>query len=284
MQLGHDDGQLTCEKCSHQTNLRTEIKEHNKFMHNAHITFKCDQCSEKFGDRAELERHIVNDHKRSKSERVLRRITCFKNIEKIEFLPTVAATNIRSLGPKIQIFIQEFKMRELSKACLTETWGKDDKLTYRKKILKMVHREGLGILSLNRKTQRGGGVAIIFYSQCLDVQELNVIVPFNIEIVWGIGGPKSGTIRTIIIASFYYPRRARKKLKILNNLVSTIHSLLGTYPDAKLIIAGDRNELDLSPVYNRVPNLRMLPSGPTHKQKQLDFILTSLKDCYNLQL
>ena len=138
----------------------------------------------------------------------------------------------------------------------------------------------LGIHSHNRKTQRGGGVAIIYDSHVIDVQELNVIVPYNIEIIWGIGRPKSGKIRTIIIASLYYPPRARKKNKVIDHIVSTIHSLLGNYPDAELLIAGDRNELELSTVCKKVPNLRLIPSGPTYKHKQLDVILTSLNDCY----
>ena len=101
--------------------------------------------------------------------------------------------------------------------------------------------EGLGILSRNRKTQRGGGVAIVYDSHVIDIQELNVIVPYNIEIVWGIGRPKNGKIRTIIIAALYYPPRARKKIKVIDHLVFTIHSLLGNYPDAEILIAGDRN-------------------------------------------
>ena len=106
---------------------------------------------------------------RSQSPRQLRKITCFKNVDKSAFLPAIATTNIRSLGPKIKSFIQDFRMRELTVSCLTETWGKDDKLSYRKNILKMFHMEGLGILSLNRKARRGGGVAIVFDAQAIHI-------------------------------------------------------------------------------------------------------------------
>lgn len=64
---------------------------------------------------------------------------------------------------------------------------------------------------LEQEDTERGGIAIIFDSHVIDVQELNVILPYNIEIVWGIGRTKSGNIRTIIRASFYYPPRARKK-------------------------------------------------------------------------
>ena len=85
----------------------------------------------------------------------------------------------------------------------------------------MVHLEGLGILSLNRKTRRGGGVAIVFDSLSIDIQELDVTVPYNIEIIWEIGRPKKGSIKTIIIAAFYYPPRAKKKQKVINHIVLT---------------------------------------------------------------
>ena len=164
----------------------------HKHMSKIHLSFKCDLCDMMFGNESNLNKHMKTDHKKMQSDRTLRKITCFKNIEKCEFLPAIAVTNVRSLGPKVNTFIQDFKLRELSIACLTETWGKDDKLIYRKKILKMVHMEGLGILSRNRKTQRGGGVAIVYDSHVIDIQELNVIVPYNIEIVWRIGRPKNG--------------------------------------------------------------------------------------------
>ena len=76
---------------------------------------------------------------------------------------------MRSLGPKIRNFIQDFRMRDISIAFLAETWGKEDRLEYRKKMLSLVQMEGLGIISLNRKVRRGGGVAIIFDSQVIDI-------------------------------------------------------------------------------------------------------------------
>ena len=67
---------------------------------------------------------------------------------------------------------------------------------------------------------------------------------------------------------------------MINHLVATIHLLLGTYPDSEVVVAGDRNKLDISLVSNKVPNLRLVPSSPTYKLKQLDIILTTLGTCY----
>ena len=76
--------------------------------------------------------------RREPEPRVLRQITCFNNLGKSEFLPAISVTNVRSLGPKFKSFTQDFRMKEISIACITETWGKDDKLHYRKNILSLL--------------------------------------------------------------------------------------------------------------------------------------------------
>ena len=212
--------------------------------------------------------------------RTLRKVTCFKNVEAGEFLPAIAVTNIRSLGPKIRSFMQDFRMRDLSVSLLTETWGKDDRASYRRKIIAMFEKEGLGIISLNRKVRRGGGVAIVFDSQIIDLEELDVVVPHNLEVVWGLGRPKKGIIKMIIFAAFYYPPRAKKKQKMIDHLVMTTHDLLGKYPNAEICLAGDKNELELAQVCRNIPNLKQLNTEPTYKTKMIDVLLTTLTKFY----
>ena len=127
---------------------------------------------------------------------VLKRITCFKNIQEQGALPSIAVTNIRSLGPKIQNFIQDLKLREIDLALISETWGSDDKKGYRNKILAMLEMDGLGTISLNRKTRKGGGVALVYETSKIAIQEVPVMVPFNLEIKWSIGRPMLGKIKT----------------------------------------------------------------------------------------
>ena len=95
--------------------------------------------------------------KRYQIPSVLRRITCFRNIREQGNLPSLAVTNIRSLGPKIQNFIQDLKLREITVALVTETWGKDDCKKYCHKILTMLELDGLGSVILNRKSRKVGG-------------------------------------------------------------------------------------------------------------------------------
>ena len=208
------------------------------------------------------------------------KITSFKDIEKCQFLPVILVTNVRSLGPKISNFILDFKMREVSVALVSETWGKADKKSYRLGILAMFEKEGLGTISLNRKTRRGGGVAVIFDSAAINIDRLDIVVPFNLEIVWCIGRPRQGAVKDVIFAAFYYPPNSKKKKKMIDHIILTVHMLLVTYPEAEIVIGGDRNELDLAAVTASVPNLRRIITGPTHKKKAIDVILSTLGSLY----
>ena len=63
----------------------------------------------------------------------------------------MATTNVRSLGPKIRAFIRDFKNRQLSLALISETWAKEDRKSYQRKIMSMFQREGLQTISASRK-------------------------------------------------------------------------------------------------------------------------------------
>ena len=58
----------------------------------------------------------------------------------------------------------------------------------------MFQKEGLGVISLNRKVRRGGGVALIFDTETMHIEELDVIVPNNLEVVWGLRRQRRGPL------------------------------------------------------------------------------------------
>ena len=117
---------------------------------------------------------------------------------------------------------------------------------------------------------------MIFDVTKITIQEIPVIVPCNLEVKWCIGRPKQGDIKIIIFGVFYYPPRSRRKGKMLDHLVSTIHDLLNRFNDTEIILGGDRNDLDLAPVYNSVPGLKQIQTEPTHKRKTIDIVATTM--------
>ena len=126
----------------------------------------------------------------------------------------------------------------------------------------MFQREGLQMMSTSRKTQRGGGVAIVADTLAMDMEEPEVLVPHNLEIKWAIGRPKAGHIKAIIIGAFYYPPRSMKKQKLLNHITETIHLLLTKHPQAEVLLGGDRNEMEMAQVISHNPGLRYVPTPP----------------------
>ena len=144
----------------------------------------------------------------------------------------------------------------------------------------MLELQGLQTISLNRKTQRGGGVAFVYNTEYIDLEDINVTIPFNLEILWRLGKIKLGAVRQIILGVFYYPPRSKKKEKFINHMISTIHTLLLKYPRAEICLGGDKNELNISDILNSVPGLRLVQTPPTHKAKAIDIMMTTLTKLY----
>ena len=79
--------------------------------------------------------------------------------------------------------------------------------------------------------------------------------------------PKKTTasIKEFIVGSFYSPPHSKKNSKLLDHLLSTVHFLLSKYPNAGVILGGDKNDLNLSPLLSGIPKLKQLVTKPTHK-------------------
>ena len=65
--------------------------------------------------------------------------------------------------------------------------------------------EGLKYIS----SKRGGGAAIVADMKKFSLEKLEILIPYNLEIVWGLLRPKSDTlssgVKELIVVSFYCP-------------------------------------------------------------------------------
>ena len=101
--------------------------------------------------------------------------------------------------------------------------------------------------------------------------------------VWGLLKPKTQTysqIKQILVCAFYSPPNSRKNIKLLDHLISTFHNLLTKYPNAGIILGGDKNKLNIGPLITAIPRLHQIVTKFTHKLKILDVILTNLHQFY----
>ena len=192
-------------------------------------------------------------------------------LEQSDYLPIIAVSNLRSLIPKIGNFVQDMKERDIGVNLLSEIWEKPRKRKHRFKIDQMLHMEGLKYISTPRPpARRGGGAAIVAPTSKFNLEKIDISIPHNLEICWGMLRPKSEQlmqVKEIIVASFYSPPKSRKKSKLLDHILTTLHVLLTKYPRAGIIIGADRNDLNISSLLVGLPRVRQIVTEYTYQRK-----------------
>ena len=199
-------------------------------------------------------------------------------------LPTVAAYNVRLLFPKAGNFKTDMIERGVSVAFVSEIWEKSENKEHIKQIETMLEIDGLKYLSTSRPSSRkGGGVAIIVNLENFSIDKLDIPIPNNLEVVWGLVKPKVCTnkFRNIIVCSFYSPPKSRKNTKLVDHLISTLHMLSTKTPESRIILGADKNSMDISPLLNCGLKLKQIVDKSTINGKILDVIIMNLNKYYN---
>ena len=199
-----------------------------------------------------------------------------------ESLPILSVSNLRSFWPKVNSFKNDMAMRDISCAMLSEVWEKANCRKQQFELEKMLNIDGLKYISTPRITKRGGEAAIVVSLKKYSLEKIEVLNPDKVEVVFGLMRPKKTTssVKEFIIAAFYSPPKSKKNPLLLDHLLSTSLHLLAKYPNAGLVIGGDRNNLNITPLLNGIPKLTQIVTKPTHKNKILDIILTNMATLY----
>ena len=139
-------------------------------------------------------------------------------------LPTVATYNFRSFFPKLGHFRTDMMERSIDVAFCCELWEKSEDKQHSLEIEKLLELDGLKYLSVARTSKCGGGAALIVNLKKYSIERLNIPVPNNLEIVWGLLKPKNGQskMRRIIVCSFYSPPKSRKNSRLADHMVGTL--------------------------------------------------------------
>ena len=197
-------------------------------------------------------------------------------------LSIVSVSNLLSLMPKINHFKKDLLKREINLALLSEVWEKSQSKSHKYEIEKMFQIDGLKCISTPRaSTKLGGGAAIVANLNRFSLDRLEVSIPYQLEVVWGILKPKVfNKIKQIVVCAFYSPPNSRTNTKLLDHLISTLHNLQAKYPNIGIILGGDKNKLNLSPLITAILRLNQIVTKFTHKLKTLDVILTNLHQFY----
>ena len=159
-----------------------------------------------------------------------------------ESLPIISVSNVRSLHPKLKNFKKDLIEREISLSLISEVWEKTTCKKQRFEIESMCQIEGLKYISTPRLNKRGGGAAIVVALEKYSLDKIEICNPDRLEVVWGIVRPKKvpANIKEIIVAAFYSPPKSKKNPLLLDHLISTTQSLLTKYPNAGVVVGGDK--------------------------------------------
>ena len=150
---------------------------------------------------------------------------------------------MRSLMPKIWNFSTDMEDRQCSLSFLVEIWQKSESKKHQFKIEELLELHGIKYISI----RRGGGAAIAANTERFSLSKLNIFIPNNLEITWGILKLRevTGKVTKIIVCSFYCPPQSKKKTSLIDHMTLTLQSLRSTFPRAGVIISGDRNDVSI---------------------------------------
>ena len=139
----------------------------------------------------------------------------------------------------------------------------------------MLESEGLKYISTPRTTG-WGGAAIIVNQEYFSLEKLNIHIPHNLEIIWGLMKPKdeNATHKKIILCSFYSPPNSKKNTKLTDHIITTLQLLSTQYPDSPMILGADRNSMNISPILNCGLRMKQCVGLPTRvSQLNLKFYI-----------
>ena len=194
---------------------------------------------------------------------------------------------MRSLMPKIKNFKIDVLERKIGLALLSEIWEKKGNKKHKFEIEKMLQQDGLKYISTPRpSSKRGGGCAIVADLHHFSLQKIDVIIPQSVEVTYGLLRAKDtkAKYKVIIAVAFYSPPRSRKRSELLDNIISNCQVLMTKYPNAVLVIRGDRNEMSISPLLDSLPKMRQIVTKNTCNGKVLDVLLISIPELYLVPL
>ena len=185
-------------------------------------------------------------------------------------LPRILSYNMRSIWGKTKHLADDIHERAGEIIFLSEVWEKSQNKKHQYQIEKMFEMENISYISTPRPgIKRGGGAAIAICTDRFSVSKLNINIPKPLEIVWALLKPIvfTGEIRKIILCSFYSPPRSRKNAMLIDHISLTYNSLKILYPDACLILSGDKNSLDERSILALNTNFRQMVQNNTRKDK-----------------
>ena len=126
--------------------------------------------------------------------RLLRQVNRNEKVNESAAMPVVAVANCRSIEPKLKSVIEKIENESIDLLMVVEVWEKVGKKHkhFQNKMVEMIEMKGLKYISCGARPsgKRGGGAGMIANQRKFSLDALEVNVPHNLEVKWGIMRPK----------------------------------------------------------------------------------------------
>ena len=154
----------------------------------------------------------------------------------------------------------------------SEVWEDKENKGHQQKIEQAQELQGIQYISSPRPNQRGGGAAISLISGEFKLTKLDVIIPKNLEVVWGLVRPKQPTtdFKGIVVCCFYSVPSSRKKAQLVQHIAINHANLKSKYKDCFFLTGGDKNDLDVGNILDLSPALHMHNTNSTYAYRLLE--------------
>lgn len=192
-------------------------------------------------------------------------------------IPRFHLCNIRALAPKIDELSIFIKLMRADFVAISESWlnGQIDS--------SFVCITGFDLYRLDRLNGRGGGVCA-FASNKIPCKRRSDLENPEYECMWlwlrpyRLPRPLSG----ILVAVLYCPPDtcASKQRDFVQYLIETTDGVRDVFPDCRLVILGDYNNLDVSDLLNQ-HNLDQVVKDSTRGSAILDLIVINMQPWYD---
>lgn len=187
-----------------------------------------------------------------------------------------ALINCRSLKPKMQSLIETFNMNSLTIALLNETWLYKSDKPVKKIITDMKNEHGYDLIRRDRNS-RGGGVAVAFDSRKISLKKLQLSSLRNCQYeILATRGKLRSYKKEITVFSCYLPPKLNKNES--QNMIECLADAIGeakSTSDGWFLIGGDWNGRALGLLLQLYPDLAVVQTPPTRKNRTLDILLSN---------
>ena len=201
-------------------------------------------------------------------------------------MPSICNINPRSIYNKNIEFETLVKEEELDCIFMSESFEREEKTL--NNLIKL--DDHVVISNVNQRKGKGGRPAIFANFKKFEVQNLTnslIQVPWGVEAIWCILTPKNiqndAKIQKIACCSIYSKPKSKKKTLLLDHLSDAFNILSTKYGRGlEFVIAGDTNDLNLSPILSLSPRFHQIVKNWTRMDPPaiLDPIITTLSNYY----